>query len=94
MYSRYQRGGKIGPEVQTMSSWTITTGTSAVGQRVVVLLHPRGVAVGHVAEAHRIGAGGQQQHLPAEEIDEAGDQRDVDAGHVDAERRALARWRW
>ena len=43
-----------------------------------------------VAEAGRIDAGGQQQHVPAEEIDEAGDQRDVDAGHVDAERMVVA----
>jgi len=61
-----------------------------LGQRVEILLDPRRVAIGQRAEALQIGAGGQQQHVPAEQADEAGDQRHVDAGHVDAERVRLA----
>ncbi len=51
-------------------------------QRFEVLLNPRCIAIGQPPERCAVGPRRQQEHLPTEDLDQPGDQRDVDAGHV------------
>ncbi|OQA64189.1 MAG: hypothetical protein BWY37_02090 [Firmicutes bacterium ADurb.Bin262] len=52
------------------------------GKRVEILLNPGRVAAGHRAEGVRVRARRQQEHFPAEQVDQAGHAGHIDARHI------------
>ncbi len=85
-YARYQSGCRKAPLDQNHVVVDHDHRHIGVCHGVEILLEPGGVAVGQVAESFGVGAGGQEQHVPAEDVDEGRYHGHINAGHVHAER--------